>query len=539
MAKSKNSAEKLGNDLPPGLAKRYTVEKLLGEGGMGYVYLAQDKELPRKVAIKTIRAELSTDEGVRKRIERECRYHAQIGTHPNIIALYDKVEEAGQIHLILEYVPGETLAQVCDRFRRNGQSFPLGEALSIIIQATNALAHIHANGIVHRDIKPDNLLVYIDQEEKFYVKLMDFGIARLKSQDSDNTTMLTQAGWTGPGTPAYMAPEQIDGATFGEIGPPTDIYAAGIMLYNVLAGRTPFKGTLTEVYTGHLAKTPPPLHLDAAVSTPINRIIEKALAKRPEERYQTAKEFGDALRAVAKLVEDNEIDDDRTVLAGPATTVADVSEDDKTVAFDNGKTVVATANRSSTADVGRTQVYNTATRQPQKKPWLAIAGGVVVLLVAGSAYFLWATRTPSEIKNTQAVTKPAANAVPENNSGSEATNKPATTATGQSTPQQNPAPATNTANTATPQPSSTGSALDELLRERAPQDAASVPDSQPQKTKDTPSPAKRGGATASARKQPSNPPDTQRKRRLEPHPKPANTDDGWIVINKEDKRLDK
>lgn len=513
------------NTLPPGLAKRYEIEKVLGEGGMGHVYLARDKELPRKVAIKTIRSELASDPNIRKRIERECRYHAQIGAHPHIVTLFDKVEEDDQIHLIMEYVPGETLAQVTERFKKKGETLPVAEALSIISQATKALSHIHAHGIVHRDIKPDNLLTYIDESDRFFVKLMDFGIARLESQEQDNTTMLTQAGWTGPGTPAYMAPEQIDGATFGDIGPTTDVYATGVMLYNVLAGKSPFSGTLTEVYTGHLTKKPPTLALGPALSAPVNAIIERAMAKKPQDRFQSAKEMGDAVRTALALAESDNADDARTLVAGAPITVAN---DGQTVAFDNNKTIAAPLSTAGKAAVNQTQIYTTGARAPGRKPWIAVAAVIGVLVLGGAGYFVWQSefQTKSVSGNAQTNIRNAQSGPGAGNPGA-AGNAASKSSSAPPPVQTATAPAASPGNAAVNK-SSSGSALEEVLKQRSEHDTSTSGQNV----------ALDPGAATGAGQQNTSTAPAHKPRPIKKRHHVNSGTNGWIVINKEDRRLD-
>lgn len=410
--------------LPPGLATRYEVERLLGEGGMGLVWLANDRELPRKVAIKAIREELSMEPDIRKRIERECQYHAQIGTHPHIVSLFDKVEEEGKINLIMEYVPGETLADLCADYNDKGEPLPIHTALSVVLQTAEALKQIHDNGIVHRDIKPDNVLVY-PYQDRYWAKLMDFGIARL-TEEAEAQTMLTHAGTGGPGTPTYMAPEQIDSATFGEIGPATDIYAMGAMLYRVVAGQQPYSGTLTEVYTSHLTKEPPQLESGGELDDSINEIIRTAMAKQPADRYRDAGELIQTLAAVAKALESG--DPQRTL---PAASRAPASSDQSTA-----RTVIATSPPSGDTTTDRTQIH-TGAGQPAKRRilWPAAAAVLVIGLAAGSASFVW--EGPVEQTGPTA-SKGDPGAEPDNGSGAEPVAKQETpdTPTGPTAPGQ-------------------------------------------------------------------------------------------------------
>ncbi len=285
------------------IAGRYRLLRPLGEGGMGNVYLADDLVLARQVAVKTVRPELSGNEEVRSRIKRECRLHAAIGAHPNIVTLYDTVEENGHIYLVMEYFAGDTLAGRLAA--ANGcQGLPLNKALDIVRQLLRALACIHGRDIVHRDIKTSNILLQLQPDGRYLAKLTDFGIARAEVE-AGAMTRLTSLGTQGPGTPVYMAPERIDPQTFGDVCPASDLYAVGIILYELLTGQPPFTGTMTEIFSGHLVQQPVLTALPASLPIRLHAVLHTALAKQPAERYQEAEDFLAAL---------GELDADETFL---------------------------------------------------------------------------------------------------------------------------------------------------------------------------------------------------------------------------------
>lgn len=275
---------------------RYRFVRPLGAGGMGNVYLADDVLLARPVAVKTIRPELSGNTEVRARIRREYRMHAAIGVHPHIITLYDTVEGNGHIYLVMEYFAGETLSRQLSA-TAGSPCMPLDQALGIIRQLLQALGCIHDRGIVHRDIKTSNILLQFHENGQCLAKLTDFGIARAGTEP-DNVTRLTSLGTQGPGTPVYMAPERIDPQTYGEICPATDLYAVGIILYELLTGAPPFKGAMTEIFSGHLVQQPALDELPPGVTADVKTVLNKALAKKPVDRYQDAASFLDALPVV-------------------------------------------------------------------------------------------------------------------------------------------------------------------------------------------------------------------------------------------------
>lgn len=288
------------------LAGRYQLLQPLGGGGMGNVYLAEDRLLSRQVAIKTIRPELSANEEVRSRIKRECRFHAAIGTHPHIITLFDTFEENGHIYLVMEYFAGKTLAA---RLAApvNGAGIGVKGALEIVHQLLLALETIHGAGIVHRDIKTANILIAERDHGDFLAKLTDFGIAR-SALDDETVTRLTALDVQGPGTPAYMAPERIDPQSFGPIGPAADLYAVGVILYELLTGRPPFRGTMTEIFSGHLVQTPDLDALPEMLPPQIKGMLEAALTKQPAHRFADARSFIEAVESIrTTLPEDGQI----------------------------------------------------------------------------------------------------------------------------------------------------------------------------------------------------------------------------------------
>lgn len=277
------------------IAGRYRVLRPLGEGGMGNVYLADDLQLARQVAIKTIRPELSGNEEVCSRIKRECRMHAAIGVHPHIVALYDRVEENDCLYLVMEYFAGETLAAQLAAAGASG--LPPATALDVVRQVLRALVCIHNQGIVHRDIKTANILLQKQADGRWLAKLTDFGIARAVLEP-DAATRLTSLGAQGPGTPVYMAPERIDPQTFGDVCPASDLYAVGVILFELLTGQPPFKGSMTEIFSGHLVQQPALEDLAADLPIQVQSALRTALSKQPAQRFQDAEAFLAALAAI-------------------------------------------------------------------------------------------------------------------------------------------------------------------------------------------------------------------------------------------------
>lgn len=254
------------------LEGQYRIVRLLGRGGMGSVYLARDLTLDREVAIKVIKTADDTRE-IYDRFRREAKTAARL-SHPNIVPLHAFGEVEGMPYFVMGYVRGESLA---DRLRRDGK-LSEEEARRIFAEIADALDHAHRQGVVHRDIKPDNVLL---EDESGRALLTDFGVA--KAAGTGET--LTRHG-TVVGTPHYMSPEQASGHS--DIDGRSDIYSLGVMAYAMLAGRLPFEGkTAADILTQHLTREPAPLRSVAAtVSDSTAQAIERCLAKDPAARWQ-------------------------------------------------------------------------------------------------------------------------------------------------------------------------------------------------------------------------------------------------------------
>jgi serine/threonine protein kinase len=266
---------------------RYSVTGLLGEGGMGVVYAAHDSQLGRSVAIKMIRATADSDLA-RDRLFREARSAASIN-HPSICQLYEIGEDRGELFLAMELLQGESLAT---RLSRGPLS--LTEAVSTALGILQGIEALQRQGLVHRDLKPSNIFL-----TPHGVKLLDFGLATTSHDPLSEATItrLTQPG-TVVGTPQYAAPEQLQG---GNIDARTDIFAAGAILYEMLAGKPPFSGsTPVEVFHAILYDQPPVLTGGPSVAA-LDRVVHKALSKPPQDRYQAADAMAQDLRAALAL----------------------------------------------------------------------------------------------------------------------------------------------------------------------------------------------------------------------------------------------
>ena len=342
---------------------RYRIVRKLGAGGMADVYLAEDQELGRRVAIKILNDRHANDEQFIERFRREAKNAAALN-HPNIVSIYDRGEAEHTYYIAMEYLDGRSLKEL---IVGHGPA-PVNVAIEYARQILSALRFAHRHGIVHRDIKPHNVLV--DREGR--VKVTDFGIARA------GTSQMTETGSI-VGTAQYLSPEQARG---GEVDQRSDLYSLGVVLYELLTGKTPFEGdTPVEIAMKHLSATPQkPSELRPDIPPALDMVILRALAKDPDERYQSADEM--------------EGDLDRVARGAPvaATTV------------DAATQVLSRADTGATAATAATMIAPAAavTRPPVVEeevqeergggdrpiwPWLLAAVFVIAAVVAG--FFVW------------------------------------------------------------------------------------------------------------------------------------------------------
>ncbi len=288
------------------IADRYELEELVGTGGMSSVFRAHDNLLDRKVALKVLHPQFTDDEEYVERFRREARSVAQL-SHPNIVTVIDRGEADDRQFIVFEYIAGENLKELVDR----SGAMPIETAVSLAHQIARALAFAHDNGLVHRDVKPQNVLLNGDGQ----AKVTDFGIAR----SMDVKHGMTQTG-TVLGTSDYIAPEQAQGQT---ISAQTDVYSLGVVLYELLTGEVPFPGeNFVAVAMRHINEPPPsvrerrpdvPPRLDAA--------LQRAMAKDPSDRFPSMDAFCNELAACLQEVA-RDHDPNATAYAVPAVTVA-------------------------------------------------------------------------------------------------------------------------------------------------------------------------------------------------------------------------
>jgi serine/threonine protein kinase len=274
------------------IGERYRVIEPLGRGGMGAVYRVEHLMMKKELALKLLHPELGRLDEVAKRFEREAEAAARL-SHPNIISVTDFGRTPdGMLFLVMELLHGPSLTQVI-RPNGHGQRMDPQRALHILRQILRALEHAHASGIVHRDLKPDNIVLIDRDGDKDFVKLLDFGIAKI-SDNSKET--LTQAGVVF-GTPEYLSPEQAMGE---EADGRADLYAAGVILYEMLTGTRPYEAaSRVEVISMHLTRPIPPLPADLPRN--LDRVVQGAMAKKREERFADVTSFLAALSQTRTL----------------------------------------------------------------------------------------------------------------------------------------------------------------------------------------------------------------------------------------------
>lgn len=264
----------------------YEIIRQVGIGGMGEVYLAKDQKLDRRVAIKILNEKFSRDDSNLKRFVREAKAASALN-HPNILVIHEIGESEAAHYIVSEFIEGRTLREVLSQSQMS-----LAEVLDVAIQIAGALSAAHGAHLVHRDIKPENLMVRPDG----YVKVLDFGLAKLVEQENksiigleDATTKNQTAKGVILGTVNYMSPEQAKGERVDER---TDVFSLGVVVYEMIAGRTPFAGdSISETFANLINAEPQPLsRLAANVPDELKRIVSKMLRKNKDERYQTMKD---------------------------------------------------------------------------------------------------------------------------------------------------------------------------------------------------------------------------------------------------------
>lgn len=285
------------DDLIGKMLGNYRILETLGQGGMARVYKAYQENLGRDVTIKVLPPWYAADRSFVERFNLEARLVARL-SHPNIVTVHDANEQNGHLYIVMQLVDGGTLKHRMDKLQRGRRVMDPAEVVSVFGQLADALAYAHENGIIHRDIKPVNVLM----DRSGRPILSDFGIAKVLASTQDN---LTRPG-AGVGTPEYMSPEQCQG---GDVDGRADIYAMGVMLFEAQTGRAPFRGNnYPALAHSHIYEPPPlPRSINPNIPAAIEQIILKALQKAAHQRFQTAREMGDALTQTLKTIQGQQL----------------------------------------------------------------------------------------------------------------------------------------------------------------------------------------------------------------------------------------
>jgi eukaryotic-like serine/threonine-protein kinase len=338
------------------LHDRYRVERLIGKGGMGLVYLAEHVRLRRKVALKTLNARAFASEELVARFQREAMAAAAIGNE-HVVGVTDMGQlDDGSFFVVLEYLEGVELAHAVE-----GQGpFSVSRAVDVLDQLCVALGAVHEAGIVHRDLKPENLFLVERGGKRDFVKVLDFGVCKIQSDWQSGERALTRTGQS-IGTPQYMAPEQIENSA--QVDVRADIYAAGAILYYALTGQAPYNDvTLPRLLMRICSEPPPPVRMTRpGLPVELERVIARAMERSPQDRYQSAAELRAALRPFAG---DDPAIAARAVVAAPACARVERERD--------GARSPTTASAASLAEV--------ALRAQRSRRTHVLLGGIALVL---------------------------------------------------------------------------------------------------------------------------------------------------------------
>lgn len=355
--------------------ERYEIIKTIGEGGMANVYLANDTILERNVAIKVLRGDLSSDEKFIRRFKREALSVSNL-SHPNIVEVYDVGEEDGNYYIVMEYIEGKTLKQL---LQKRG-ALTLTEVIDIMSQLTDGIAHAHEAYIIHRDIKPQNIMI----EDNGLIKITDFGIAMAL-----NSTQLTQTNSV-MGSVHYLPPEQANGkgATVK-----SDIYSLGILMYELLSGSVPFKGdTAVEIALKHMKEKIPSIRKqNPTIPQSVENIILKATAKNPKNRYDTAREMYNDLQTAMERTNEK-----RLVYEYPENDLEETKVI-PTISKEPKQTSVTRPDEKEEEDVMDSSLLD-ETNEKNKLPIILAAVLLVILIALSGVFLLISSRDVKEVK---------------------------------------------------------------------------------------------------------------------------------------------
>ncbi|MFL5254050.1 MAG: protein kinase domain-containing protein [Rhodopila sp.] len=369
---------------------KYEIRRTLGRGAMGVVYEGWDPTIQRVVAIKTVPITGADDPETQEAIARFRREAQAAGrlTHPNIVAVFDYGETADIAYIVMEFVNGPSLKELMGKNDR----FTLPDVVKIMQDVLAGVEHSHEQGVVHRDIKPANLMLTSTDRARARIKISDFGVARIESSS------MTQAGVM-MGTPTYMSPEQFMSQT---VDARTDIYACGVLLYQLLTGERPFEGGLSAIMHKVLNTEPiPPSQLSVNVPPGLDVVVKRAMAKRPTDRFQSAQDFADAIVAAVKAPSPTATDsslDEATLVARPSAPppAADMEATMAMASATMPPSVAAAGPASMPPSTVDETVMVRATQPRGRMPLIAGAVAAVLAIAGGGAYLSLRPSPPTQ-----------------------------------------------------------------------------------------------------------------------------------------------
>jgi serine/threonine-protein kinase len=394
------------------LEGKYAIEKKLGEGGMGAVYIGEHLMMKRRVAIKTLLPQFTKNENAVQRFQREAQAASAIG-HPNIVTIHDLGQTPdGMLYIVMELLDGRDLGQEVRALKASGWSkMDVERALLIMRQAGEGLAAAHEKGVVHRDLKPDNIFLTKARDDADRVKLLDFGISKIRTPSPDQARLTTDGSLLG--TPYYMSPEQAQGKS--DIDHRADIYAFGVIFYELLAGRVPFQDdNMLRVIAMHaLEQPPPPRQWNPEITPDMEAFILRAMAKDPASRFQTMNDVLMTLRAITGGGQDSTSAGFAAVSTGNGMTPAGYGSDPSGASWNGGRTPPPTfgaGGGGSWSGQGTGPMPGTLTATPMAwsegppksqggaglKIAVAVVGVLLFLGVVGglAVAFMWGEDTP-------------------------------------------------------------------------------------------------------------------------------------------------
>lgn len=384
----------LSSGLAPGvmLGDRYEIIEPLADGGMGSVYKAKHKFMNRIVAVKTLQPFMMASGTALKRFQQEAQAVSSMN-HPNILNVFDFfISDEGQPYLIMDYLEGTNLESI----RKSGEPVDLIRAMKIFVMVCSALAHAHERNIIHRDIKPSNIMLVNAEDGQEVVKVIDFGIAKVMADDPDEALNLTATGDVF-GSPLYMSPEQCRAKP---LDARSDIYSLGCVIYATISGESPFKGMdPMECMFKQVNDNPAPLSVACKCALPagLEEAVAKAIEKDPEKRYQTMREFGEALANVLLEISPETYKDIAQLPMGTSTStsvlpvqnIAAAAQMEKTVLSGGQPRVIINTGQNSATQSTIPPNDDPETKKKETHAKVNAIATVGILIVIGLAYFIF------------------------------------------------------------------------------------------------------------------------------------------------------